>query len=75
MTPFFSYLCFYSKINRSSVLDTVSLRIPFKSVSDHSAFTAHCNFKVSPKATIFSAANAVRRSHEVFFLVKIVFFC
>jgi hypothetical protein len=57
---------FKGKISCSSVFDTVSLRIPTRSVRDYSTFTVHCNFKVSPSVRCVSAANAVCRSIDIF---------
>jgi hypothetical protein len=54
------------KMSCSSVFDTVSLRIPTRSVRDYSTFTLHRNFKVSPAARCVSAANAVCRSIDIF---------
>jgi hypothetical protein len=57
---------FKGKISCSSVFDTVSLRIPTRSVRDCSTFTVHRNFKVGPSAKCVSAANAVCRSIDIF---------
>jgi hypothetical protein len=62
----FSYQCFKGKISCASVFDTVSLRIPTRSIRDNSTFTVHRNFKVSPSARCVSAANAVCRSIDIF---------
>jgi hypothetical protein len=57
---------FKGKISCSSVSDTVSLRIPTRSIRDYTTFTMHRNFKVSPSARCVSAANAVCRSIDIF---------
>jgi hypothetical protein len=64
--PFFLRNVFKGKISCSSVFDTVSLRIPTRSITDYSTFTVHHNFKVSPSARFVSAANAVCRSINIF---------
>jgi hypothetical protein len=63
--PFFSYV-FKGKISWSSVFDTVSLRIPTRSIRDYTTFTVHRNFKVSPSDRCVSAVNAVCRSIDIF---------
>jgi hypothetical protein len=62
---------FEGKISCSPVFDTVSLRIPTRSIRDYTTFTVHRNFKVSPSARCVSAANAVCRALKS--LTKIVF--
>jgi hypothetical protein len=57
---------FRGKICCSTILDSVSLRIPSRSIRDHSTFTVNHNFKVSPSARCVSAANAVCRSIDIF---------
>jgi hypothetical protein len=47
-------------------LDSVSLRIPSRSIRDYSTLTVHRNFKVSPCARCVSAASAVCRSIDIF---------
>jgi hypothetical protein len=42
---------FKGKISCSSVFDTVSLRIPTRSIRDYTTFTVHRNFKVSSSAS------------------------
>jgi hypothetical protein len=64
--PFFLINVFKGKISCSSIFDTVSQRIPTRSVRDYSAFTVHRKFKVSPSARCVSAANAVCRSIDIF---------
>jgi hypothetical protein len=64
--PFFLINVFKGKISCSSVFDTVSLRIPTRSVRDYSTFTVHRNFKGSPSVRCASAANAVCRSIDIF---------
>jgi hypothetical protein len=56
---------FIGKILCSSILDSVSLRLPSRS-SDYFTVTANRNFKVSPSARCVSAANAVCRSIDIF---------
>jgi hypothetical protein len=63
---FFLINVFKGKISCSSVFDTVSLRIPTRSVRDFSTFIVHRNFKVSPSTRCVSADNAVCRSIDIF---------
>jgi hypothetical protein len=56
---------FKGKISCSSVSDTVSLRIPTRSVRGYS-FTVNLNFKEIPSARCVSAAPAVCRSIGIF---------
>jgi hypothetical protein len=62
---------FKGKINCSSVLDTVGLLVPTRSIRDYFIFTVNRNFKVSPSARCISAVSAVCRSIDIF--NKIVF--
>jgi hypothetical protein len=64
--PFFLINVFKGKISCSSVFDTVSLRIPTRSISDYTTFTVHRNFKVIPSARCVSAANEVCRCIDIF---------
>jgi hypothetical protein len=62
----FFLLIFIGLICCSSILDSVSLRIPSRSIRDYCTFTVNCNFKVSPSARCASAVNAVCRSTGIF---------
>jgi hypothetical protein len=57
---------FKGKISCSSVFDTVSLRIPTRSIRDYTTFTIHRNLMVSPSARCVSAVNAVCRNIDIF---------
>jgi hypothetical protein len=61
-----SYWCFKGKISCSSIFDTVSLRIPTRSIRNYSTFTVNRDFKVSPSARCVSAANEVCSSTDIF---------
>jgi hypothetical protein len=61
----FSFV-FIGKIFYSSILDSVSLRIPSRSIGDYSTFTVNRNFKVKPSARYVSVANVVCRSIDIF---------
>jgi hypothetical protein len=50
---------FKCNIDCPSILDSVSLRIPSRSIMDFSIFFVHRNFKASPSARCVSAANTV----------------
>jgi hypothetical protein len=63
---FFSLMSLKAKMYCSSILDSVSLRIPSSSIRDYSTFTVNRNFKVSPSSRCVSAANADCRSTDVF---------
>jgi hypothetical protein len=57
---------FKGKISCSSIFDTVSLRIPTRSIRGYITFTVHRNFKVSPSARCVSDANPVCRCIDIF---------
>jgi hypothetical protein len=62
---------FKSKISRSSLFDSVSIRIPTRLIRDYSTFVVNRNFKISPSARRVSAAVAICK--DIDFLTKIIF--
>jgi hypothetical protein len=57
---------FKCNIAYPSMLYSVSLRIPSRSIRDFSTFSVHRNFKASPSARCVSAANTVCWNIDVF---------
>jgi hypothetical protein len=49
-----------------SMLASLSLRIPYRSIRDYNTFSVQHNFKVSPCTRCVSAANAVCRNIDIF---------
>jgi hypothetical protein len=57
---------FKGNIACPSILDSVSLHIPSRSIRDFSTFSVHRNFKASPSARCVSAANTVCWNIDIF---------
>jgi hypothetical protein len=57
---------FKGNITCPSILDSVGLRIPSRSIRDFSAFSVHRNFKASPSTRCVSAANTVCWNIDIF---------
>jgi hypothetical protein len=57
---------FKGNITCPSILDSVILRIPSRSIRDSSTFSAHRNFKAGPSARCVSAANTVFWNIDIF---------
>jgi hypothetical protein len=68
----FPLLRFLKKISCSYVLDSVSLRIPTRSIRDYSVFTVHRKLKLSPAARCVSVANALTSLIKIVFCVLIL---
>jgi hypothetical protein len=56
---------FKNKISRSSIFDSVNIRIPCRIITD-STFMVNRYFKVSPSARCVSVANAIFRDIDIF---------
>jgi hypothetical protein len=56
--PFLLLIILKSKISCSSVLDSVSLRMPTRPIRDYYTFTAHRNLRPVPQRDV-SAASTV----------------
>jgi hypothetical protein len=57
---------FKGKIACPSILDSVGLRIPSRSIKNDSTFYVNLNSKASPSPRCVSAANAVYRNIDIF---------
>jgi hypothetical protein len=57
---------FSSKGNCSSIFDFVGIQIPTMIIRVYSTYMVNHNFKVSPSARYFSAANAIFKDIHIF---------